>query len=139
MKKKTKTTMRIRPEVAARIDAAVKPQAVRPSPGKAVAITPITYNKAARSYATPKAAPSWRASVSGGGHQGVISDDNDPTGRTIALTYDPKDADPIARAVNAHASLVDFIRKLADDMDTLDFHDVAEAARATLRAAGESA
>ena len=28
----------------------VKPQAAKPSPGQAVAITPITYNKAARSY-----------------------------------------------------------------------------------------
>ncbi len=89
---------------------AVKPKAA-PKPAQAVAITPITYNKAARSYGEPKAAPlplpCWRASVSAGGHQGMISDDNDPTGRTIALTYDPKDAEPIARAVNSHAAMVE--------------------------------
>lgn len=53
-----------------------------------------------------KATPSWYATESAGGHQGVIADENDPSGRTIALTYDPKDAAPICRAVNSHRALV---------------------------------
>ena len=96
-----------------------------------------TKGKAAKP--SPSPLPSWRASVSAGGHQGILSDDNDPTGRTIALTYDPKDADPIARAVNAHAGLVEALRAIAGDMDELNFPDVAEAAREALRAAGEGA
>ena len=55
-----------------------------------------------------------------------------------AYPPDLADAALIVRSVNSHAGLVEFLRKLADDMDSLDFPDVAEEARAALRAAGEA-
>ena len=82
-----------------------------------------------------KPSPSWYATTSAGGHQGMIADEKDPTGRTFALTYDPKDAEPLARIMNAHAVLVEALLDIR--LNTTDGNSVA-VARAALRAAGEA-
>lgn len=86
----------------------------------------------------PAAAPSWYATESAGGHQGLIADQNDPRGRTIALTYDPKDAAPICRAVNSHAALVHALKLLRDwDSDYTTEDEVLNVVADALKLAGE--
>ncbi len=97
--------------------------------------------------ATKRTEGSLYAKPSAGGHRGLIfSEEN---GGTVAVTYDPKDAEFIVRACNNHDALVGALRGVlahAEDMtcelhqtDDLSEYPYIQRARAALaKAKGES-
>lgn len=52
--------------------------------------------------------------------QAMIADEDDPTGRTIAVVYDRKDAPFIIRACNEHERLADALNYAVSVIDSMD-------------------
>ncbi len=136
----------------------LEPQAAKPSPGQAVAITPITYNKAARSYgkmnwAKPQAVNSsplpwayptetarpWRAVCMPSGAIYIKG----PEGCRVAELRMPlkamnaNNAALLVRAINSHGPMLDALKVIAMANPASTVMGLQQVALATLRAAGE--
>lgn len=83
----------------------------------------------------------WYAKNAGGGHQGLVIDEAD--GRTVAVSYDPKDAALLAAAPDLLAALqaLMFVMNRDDDGDYFICSeaksDIAAAREAIAKATGQ--